>query len=119
MRFDIKSAEEIKRERGLMRGGRVQKFIDSECIRRMDPLTPKKTGTMIRSATFGTVKGTGKIMQTAPYSKKNYYHNGGYGMQGLQHGGKRGRKWFERMKSAFLKTILQGAAKLAGCKWRL
>ena len=33
----------------------AQEFVDSECIRRMNPETPRRTGVLIKSATLGTV----------------------------------------------------------------
>ena len=112
--FKIKSTEQLLRERGLNKGGKVQKFIDSEVIRCMDPFTPFRSGTLKKSATLGTVIGSGLIKYTAPYARKNYYENAGRGTEGIQKGGRRGRKWFERMKPICLSSILSGAAKIAG-----
>ena len=114
--FTIKSTEQLLRERGLNKGGKVQKFIDSEVIRCMDPFTPFRSGTLKKSATLGTVIGSGLIKYTAPYARKNYYENAGRGTEGTQNGGRRGRKWFERMKPVYLSTILSGAAKIAGAR---
>ena len=38
---------------------RAQEFVDSECIRLMNPETPRRTGMLIKSATLGTVIGSG------------------------------------------------------------
>ena len=114
--FKIKSTEQLLRERGIEKGGKVQKFIDSEVIRCMDPFTPFRSGTLKKSATLGTVIGSGLIKYTAPYARKNYYENAGRGTEGTQNGGRRGRKWFERMKPVYLSTILSGAAKIAGAR---
>ncbi|MGN0610055.1 MAG: minor capsid protein [Oscillospiraceae bacterium] len=114
--FTIKSTEQLLRERGLNKGGKVQKFIDSEVIRCMDPFTPFRSGTLKKSATLGTVIGSGLIKYTAPYARRNYYENAGRGTEGIQKGGRRGRKWFERMKLVYLSSILSGAAKIAGAR---
>lgn len=114
--FKIKSTEQLLRERGLNKGGKVQKFIDSEVIRCMDPFTPFRSGTLKKSATLGTVIGSGLIKYVAPYARRNYYENAGRGTEGTQNGGRRGRKWFERMKPVYLSTILSGAAKIAGAR---
>lgn len=114
--FKIKSTEQLLRERGLNKGGKVQKFIDSEVIRCMDPFTPFRNGYLKKSATLGTVIGSGLIKYTAHYARKNYYENAGRGTEGTQNGGRRGRKWFERMKPVYLSTILNGAAKIAGAR---
>ena len=118
MKFTTKPVNQLLAERGLQKGGKVQKFIDSECIRRMAPYTPFRTGMLIRSATLGTVIGSGIIKQNAPYARQNYYHNAGRGTQGTASGGLRGRKWFKRMKSAHGKSILDGARKLSGARRR-
>ena len=48
------------------RFGRRQQFVDQECIRRMAPETPRRTGMLIKSATLGTVIGSGEINQLVP-----------------------------------------------------
>ena len=106
--------EEILRRRGLNKGGRVQKFIDSEVLRYCDPLTPHLSGKMIKSATKGTVIGSGIIKYVAKYARRQYYENRGYGKEGVQNGGSRGRLWFARMKLIYKKAILDGAKKIAG-----
>lgn len=118
MRFTINPTRQLLSERGIQRGGRVQKFIDSECIRRMAPYTPFRTGTLQRSATLGTVIGSGIIKQNTPYAKSNYYCNAGRGQQGTANGGLRGRNWFERMKAAHRRSILDGARRYAGARRR-
>ncbi len=87
--FTIKPVEQLLQERGLQRGGKIQKIIDSECVKLMDKFTPKRNGNLIKSATKGTVNGTGEIHQIAPYSRVNYYYNAGRGTQGMAYGGLR------------------------------
>ena len=79
--------------------GNAQEFVDSECIRRMNPETPRRTGVLIKSATLGTVIGSGEINQIAPYARRQYY----------EHNTK--SKWVERMKNRHKDSILKGAAK--------
>lgn len=82
----------------------AQEFIDSECLRYMDPLTPRRTGYLIKSGQLGTVIGSGQIEYLAPYARRQYYeHKGG--------DGQRGSRWFERMKAQKGETIRKGAAK--------
>lgn len=76
----------------------AQKFVDSECINRMRPETPRRTGILIESATLGTVIGSGEINQIAPYARKQYYEH------------KEKSQWFERMKNRHKDSILKGAA---------
>ena len=76
----------------------AQEFVDSECIRRMNPETPRRTGVLIKSATLGTVIGSGEINQIAPYACRQYYEH------------KEKSYWFERMKNRHKDSILKGAA---------
>ena len=85
----------------------AQKFVDSEVIRYCDPLTPKRTGNLIRSATLGTVIGSGEIHQIAPYAHTQYYDTA----QTRSYDPRRGSKWFERMKASHKDAILKGAKK--------
>lgn len=76
----------------------AQSFVDSECLRRMASETPKRTGVLIKSATLGTVIGSGEINQIAPYARRQYYEH------------KEKSQWFERMKNRHKDSILKGAA---------
>lgn len=84
----------------------AQKVIDSEVVRRCEPLVPFKTGILKGSGITGTKIGSGVIRYTAPYAKYQYYNgkNVGYG--------KRGRRWFQRMKSQQGQAILNAAQKI-------
>lgn len=77
----------------------AQEFVDSECIRRMNPETPRRTCVLVKSATLGTVIGSGEINQIAPYARRQYYEH------------KEKSRWFERMKNRHKDSILKGAAK--------
>lgn len=81
---------------------KAQQFVDSECLRYMNPLTPRRTGMMIKSATLGTVIGSGSIEYIAPYARRQYYEH------------KTKAKWFETMKASHKDVIKEGAEKLAG-----
>ena len=114
---------------------KAQEFIDSECIRLMKPYTPFRNGILEKSATLGTVIGSGEIHQIAPYARYQYYGmlmvssitGSAYAKQGekkvltdvqLQHDKSKhpqaGPFWFERMKAEHKKDILDGAAKIMG-----
>ena len=86
------------KEKGL---SNAQEFVDSECIRSMTnpEIHPRKTGVLIKSATLGTVIGSGEIDQIAPYARRQYYEH------------KEKSYWFERMKNRHKDSILKGAAK--------
>lgn len=84
----------------------AQKVIDSEVVRRCDPLVPFKTGNLIMSGIYGTRIGSGTIRYTAPYAKRQYYWG-----RSAKYGG-RGRKWFGRIKFMYrhdIKKIAQEA----------
>lgn len=89
-----------------------QKYVDSEVLRLSDPYVPFLTGTMKHSGITGTVLGSGEVDYTAPYARRNYYENGGRGIEGLNASGGtkglRGKFWFERMKADHKDEILRG-----------
>ena len=80
---------------------RAQEFVDSECIRYMNPLAPRLTGAMIKSATLGTVIGSGEIEYLSPYARRQYYEH------------KDKSRWFETMKAQKKEVILKGAERIA------
>lgn len=138
MDVDIKWDPQAVRERL----SKAQKFIDSECIRQMKPYTPFRTGMLERSATLGTVIGSGRIVYTSPYARYQYYgvvygpnipiyENGilvGFRSPKQKHKTNRmltyskarhpqaQRLWFETMKKKHGEAILRGAAAIAGGK---
>lgn len=138
MDVDIKWDPQAVRERL----SKAQKFIDSECIRQMKPYTPFRTGMLERSATLGTVIGSGRIVYTSPYARYQYYgvvygpnipiyENGilvGFRSPKQKHKTNRmltyskarhpqaQRLWFENMKKKHGEAILRGAAAIAGGK---
>lgn len=102
--------------RNLQKGGKVQKYIDSEVLRCSDPYIPFLTGKLKESGTTSTVVGSGMVHYNTPYARKNYYKNRGNGVQGANRSGLRGRLWFERMKKDHLPHILKGVKRIAGAK---
>jgi hypothetical protein len=88
---------------------RAQKFVDSEVLRLSEPYIPLKTSMLIKSGILGTKVGSGLVQWIAPYAKRQYYKGRQPGTSAT--GALRGRLWFERMKAASLKTIIDGAKK--------
>lgn len=136
-RFTMESPNTLIAERHLRPGDKVQKYIDSECIRRMKPYTPFLSGVLEKSVTIGTRIGYGNIKQSVPYAKYQYYGKlmvsrltgSSYASKGeskvltnkdLVHNtsrhSKAGSYWFERMKNDHKTKILKGAQKIADGK---
>ncbi len=110
---------------------RVQKFVDSECVRYMQPYMPRLNGALARSATLGTRIGSGMIEYNVPYARYQYYGKlmvssitGSAYSRGekkvltdidlkyTKTNPKAGAFWFERMKTDKRSAILRGAAAL-------
>ena len=131
-----KTPQQLLSDRGINNGGRVQKYVDSEVIRRMKPYTPMLTSALIKSATISTKIGSGEVKQNTPYARYQYHGKlmvsrltgSAYARQGeskaLTNKNLNYRKinpnagafWFERMKSDHKRAILNGAKKEAGAK---
>ena len=137
VKVEIPSAAELIRRCGLQKYGPVQAAVDNECIRLMESYTPMRTGELIGAATRGTVLGSGLIRQDVPYAHYQYegiiYVDPQTGVAGFLDengmwksrknvakvpserqltyygGGKRGKKWFERMKADHTEDIRQVA----------
>lgn len=116
------------------RFSKVQKFVDSECIRLMTPYTPMRNGILMKAAVHGTKIGSGRIYYHSPYARYQYY---GKLMVSSVTGSpfaRRGeskvltntdlkyntfrhplaqRLWFEAMKADKKEQILRGAAAIA------
>lgn len=82
---------------------KVQKFVDSEVIRKCDPYVPLKTGMLRDSVKLGTKIGSGKIRWIAPYAQRQYYKGSA--------AGKRGRLWGQRAMANHGDEIIRGAQK--------
>jgi hypothetical protein len=89
----------------------AQRYVDSEVIRLSEPFTPMLTGMLIKSATLGSEIGSGTVKWIAPYARRQFY---AARKPGSQTGPLRGPFWFQRMKSAHGRQILEGARRIAG-----
>lgn len=106
----------------------AQKFIDSECIRKMVKYTPARNLILSKAAVIGTKIGSGRIVYISPYARYQYY-----GKVMVKQGDKKvltdrdlhystarhpqaQRLWFEVMKKEHGQAILRGAARMAGGK---
>ena len=115
-RLEIDDINTVLAKRSMQERGKVQRYIDSECIRLMAPYTPKMDGTLIDSATKLTDIGSGYIEQgggaLAPYGRKWYYKEANFTGAPM-----RGTRWFERMKNdGGRESILRGVKRMVGIK---
>lgn len=87
----------------------AQKFVDSEVLRLSEPLTPLRTGMLVKSGILGTDIGSGLVQWIAPYAKAQYYSPRPVGSET---GPNRGPYWFKRMKAAHKEKIINGANRI-------
>ena len=73
--LNISTAETIKRNHGLQKGGPVQKLVDSEAMRYMSDYMPRgQAGELEHMMVMATVLGSGQIDIPGPYA--HYLHEG-------------------------------------------
>lgn len=109
-KVDMKPATQILKEKGIDKGGRVQKYIDSEVLRLCAPYVPFDDGALQRSGIDKTKIGSGVVIYDTPYARRWYYREANF--KGAP---KRGKMWFERMKNNGGKAkILAGVKKIVG-----
>ena len=95
---------------GLGVGGEIQKFIDSEVLRRCEPYVPRDNGELIGSGVRSTVIGSGQVVYDTPYARRWYYEAARF--QGAP---QRGNYWFDRMVNEGGKeAILEGIERITG-----
>jgi hypothetical protein len=87
----------------------AQKFVDNEVLRLCEPFIPLRTGMLIMSGILGTQIGSGTVCWIAPYARAQYYSPR---KPGSQTGPLRGPFWFNRMKTLFAISIIQGAKQI-------
>lgn len=101
----------------------AQRYVDSEVLRRCDPLTPRLNGHLIQSGVRATRLGSGMVQYNSPYARYQYYGKVMIGKAPkkitnipLTYTGapNRGAKWFERTKVKDKKDILKGAGRIVG-----
>lgn len=94
---------------GLGKGGEIQRYIDSEVLRRCEPYVPRDTGGLIRSGVRNTEIGSGQVVYNTPYARRWYYEPAKF--QGAP---KRGNYWFDRMcNEGGREAILRGCVAIA------
>lgn len=89
------NVDDIIDKKGLGAYGDVQKAIDSECIRQVQPYIPMDTGTLAGAFTKTKI-GSGEIIQSTPYARYLYYgelYVDPITMKGAFHDKETGRFW--------------------------
>ena len=92
--------------------GKVQMFVDSEVLRLSEKYIPMDTGMLRRSGQLGTKIGNGLVEYIAPYARAQYYMPQPYSDPTLPREPLQGAYWFERMKQAHGRGILEGARRM-------
>ena len=124
LKFDITTTQFLK-QRNLELGGRVQRYIDSACLRLMEPYLPFWKGTLTRSGQTLTQIGSGIIRYrpVAPDSRTNksyaawLYYNPKLKFRRAVHV-LAGAYWFRRMAKDKQEEILEGAKRICRSKAR-
>lgn len=102
---------------------KAQVYVDSEVLRLSAPYIPFQTSMLQKSGILGTIPGRGVVIWNAPYARYQYYGKVMVGRAPKRltskdltyHGApKRGKLWFERMKTDHKQDILAGARRIAG-----
>lgn len=106
----IPSVKVIMSKRGLDEGGRVQQFIDTQCLKLCENKIPKDQSFLIQSGVTNTKIGSGEVKWSTPYARRLYYHP----EYSFNEAPERGAYWFERMKQQHKREIIKGAIKVAG-----
>lgn len=108
-KFNIIDVELMLSKRGLQEGGRTQKKIDEEVLKRSEKYIPMDTGELVDSGRRQTKVGQGQIIYDTPYAKSVYHTRKNYNGAPL-----RGAYWFDRMKTDNVDKIRDEAAKVSG-----
>lgn len=95
--------------RGLEDYGRVQQFIDFECLKLTNEKMPKRENILIESGSIHTKIGSGSLEYRTVYGRKLYYHP----EYNFNEAPERGGYAFDRVKQQYKERILSGAQKLA------
>lgn len=89
----------------------AQKWVDNEVLANCEKFIPLRTGMLIKSGILGTDAGSGSVQWIAPYARYQYYATRKPGsVTGLL----RGPYWFERAKTIYKRSWIEGARRIAG-----
>lgn len=113
VKIKIDPANAILAKRKLGKGGEAQKFMVHEVQRVMNPYVPFLSGNLKDDEMQETDTG---VEYNAPYAKRQYYENGGNGIDGTSKGGLRGKEWDKRAWADRGEEITESVAKFIGGK---
>lgn len=103
MKIDVKITVP-NRDKYRKKADAMQRFIDSEIIKKCAPYVPYKEGILRGSVKEGTIIGSGRLRWIVPYARRRYYEG--------RRKGKRGPRWVARAMKANRKSIIKGAIKV-------
>lgn len=112
VKLELDSLSKILARRGLQDNGPAQKEAASELKRLCDPYVPMNTGILKNTA---QVQQDG-VLYVQLYSANQYYENGGFGKEGMNQGGQRGKQWDKRMMADRGEEYINAVAKIVGGK---
>lgn len=126
-RLNLPAAQVFLENMGLQDFGPVQKFIDSECIRLMEPYMPRQNGILIKDLVLSNAGklGSGEIVENSPYAHYLYegivyedpkYHCAGF----LVTKGPNAGQWVSRRNVTKIPTnreLVFAGAPMRGKKW--
>jgi hypothetical protein len=115
VRVKLDPTQKILLKRSLGKDGSAGKFFATEYARQMDPYVPymEHGGSHLKS---NIDISSMKIVYRMPYARKNFYENRGLGVQGINRGGKRGKRWDQRCWADHGDEIVKAVAAHVGGK---
>lgn len=126
-RLNLPAEKVLLGNMGLQDFGPVQKFIDSECIRLMEPYMPRRNGLLIKDLVLSNAGkiGSGEIVENSPYAHYLYegivYVDPKYQCAGfLVKSGPYAGQWFSRKNVTKVPTnreLTYAGAPMRGKKW--
>ena len=108
--INLDPTEKILLKRKLSKNGQAQLFFTNEIARLSEPYVPFLDGDLKNKKTISPKK----ITYNMPYAKRQYFGNSGYGKEGVNKGGLRGKLWVKRCWSHKGKDICKSVAQFVG-----
>lgn len=113
IKVKLDPTQKILLKRQLNSNGKAQKFFTSTVRRHYDKFVPFLSGNL---AHMSVREQDDKIIHNAPYAADQYYKNAGFGQDGTEHGGLRGKLWDKRMMANEGDQVVKEVADFVGGK---